>query len=258
MPWGSGALLGSAVHGSDERAQAIPGLLAPDPQDTTSFANVEVVASIEGKRSLGNRAFVERGKPRSTRAGQVETMAGAQGSRAREPSKGAEQGTKPRPQSTEKTRQCGGMAQAAQGCAALGRRRQDAGAGRCAIPPHCRGSRRSPPNRMPLLPKPAQSDALAPAVLAFSHRGEEPGKKKDGRKARLRLSVWRKGWDSNPRYRRPVHRISNPAHSTTLPPFRGPAAWSGRGARHDTEPARGVQPRPPAHGLWLDCRPVPR
>jgi hypothetical protein len=31
---------------------------------------------------------------------------------------------------------------------------------------------------------------------------------------------WRRGWDSNPRYRRPVHRISNPAHSTTLPPLR--------------------------------------
>ena len=50
------------------------------------------------------------------------------------------------PRKRRKTRQCGGMAQAAHGCAALGRRRQDAAAGRCAIPPHCRGSRRSQPN----------------------------------------------------------------------------------------------------------------
>ncbi len=33
-------------------------------------------------------------------------------------------------------------------------------------------------------------------------------------------SDWRKGWDSNPRYSKTVNRISNPAHSTTLPPFR--------------------------------------
>ena len=31
---------------------------------------------------------------------------------------------------------------------------------------------------------------------------------------------WRKGWDSNPRYGITVYRISSPAHSTTLPPFR--------------------------------------
>ena len=31
---------------------------------------------------------------------------------------------------------------------------------------------------------------------------------------------WRRGWDSNPRYGKTVHRISNPAHSTTLPPLR--------------------------------------
>jgi hypothetical protein len=34
------------------------------------------------------------------------------------------------------------------------------------------------------------------------------------------ISNWRKGWDSNPRYGITVHRISSPAHSTTLPPFR--------------------------------------
>src|SRR5690606_16103675 len=33
---------------------------------------------------------------------------------------------------------------------------------------------------------------------------------------------WRKGRDSNPRYGKPVYRISSPAHSTTLPPFREP------------------------------------
>ena len=31
---------------------------------------------------------------------------------------------------------------------------------------------------------------------------------------------WRKGWDLNPRYGITVYRISSPAHSTTLPPFR--------------------------------------
>src|SRR5260364_326651 len=38
-------------------------------------------------------------------------------------------------------------------------------------------------------------------------------------KFRQNLSQWRKGWDLNPRYGLTVHRISNPAHSTTLPPF---------------------------------------
>ena len=32
--------------------------------------------------------------------------------------------------------------------------------------------------------------------------------------------TWRKGRDSNPRYGRAVYRISSPAHSTSLPPFR--------------------------------------
>jgi hypothetical protein len=39
----------------------------------------------------------------------------------------------------------------------------------------------------------------------------------------LRTHFWRKGRDSNPRYGETVHRISSPAHSTTLPPFR---MWS--------------------------------
>src|SRR4051812_17179600 len=30
---------------------------------------------------------------------------------------------------------------------------------------------------------------------------------------------WRSRWDSNPRYGITVHRISSPAHSTTLPPL---------------------------------------
>ena len=33
------------------------------------------------------------------------------------------------------------------------------------------------------------------------------------------LTVWRRGWDSNPRYGRTVHLISNQAHSTTLAPL---------------------------------------
>src|SRR5574337_1043704 len=34
-----------------------------------------------------------------------------------------------------------------------------------------------------------------------------------------RSRFWRRGWDSNPRYGITVNRISNPAHSTTLPPL---------------------------------------
>lgn len=34
------------------------------------------------------------------------------------------------------------------------------------------------------------------------------------------FGLWRKGWDSNPRYGITVYRISSPAHSTSLPPFR--------------------------------------
>ncbi len=40
---------------------------------------------------------------------------------------------------------------------------------------------------------------------------------KDGVQAR---ESWRKGWDLNPRYGITVYRISSPAHSTSLPPFR--------------------------------------
>ncbi len=47
-----------------------------------------------------------------------------------------------------------------------------------------------------------------------SHPPRPP--KQTGRKGPF---VWRRGWDSNPRYGKTVHRISNPAHSTTLPPL---------------------------------------
>src|SRR5436190_24215997 len=36
---------------------------------------------------------------------------------------------------------------------------------------------------------------------------------------------WRRGSDSNPRYGITVHRISSPAHSTTLPPLLIRFAW---------------------------------
>lgn len=37
---------------------------------------------------------------------------------------------------------------------------------------------------------------------------------------------WRKGRDSNPRYGITVNRISSPAHSTSLPPFREDDVYS--------------------------------
>ena len=40
-----------------------------------------------------------------------------------------------------------------------------------------------------------------------------------GRRLSECLTVWRRGWDSNPRYGRTVHLISNQAHSTTLAPL---------------------------------------
>jgi hypothetical protein len=42
-------------------------------------------------------------------------------------------------------------------------------------------------------------------------------------------ATWRRGWDSNPRYGKTVNRISNPAHSTTLPPLRYFKRAGGRG-----------------------------
>src|SRR4051794_13687762 len=39
------------------------------------------------------------------------------------------------------------------------------------------------------------------------------------------LCLWRSRWDSNPRYGITVHRISSPAHSTTLPPLLIRFAW---------------------------------
>src|SRR6185437_13967968 len=43
---------------------------------------------------------------------------------------------------------------------------------------------------------------------------------KNGEGPEALLHFWRRGWDSNPRYGKTVNRISNPAHSTTLPPLR--------------------------------------
>ena len=44
--------------------------------------------------------------------------------------------------------------------------------------------------------------------------------KTKARESRAFFIRWRKGRDSNPRYGITVYRISSPAHSTTLPPFR--------------------------------------
>src|SRR4249920_760948 len=47
----------------------------------------------------------------------------------------------------------------------------------------------------------------------------------DGLETAWMLVVWRSRWDSNPRYGITVHRISSPAHSTTLPPLLIRFAW---------------------------------
>ena len=45
-------------------------------------------------------------------------------------------------------------------------------------------------------------------------------KQNNKKKRHCSRSIWRKGRDLNPRYGVTVYRISSPAHSTTLPPFR--------------------------------------
>ena len=59
---------------------------------------------------------------------------------------------------------------------------------------------------------------------------------------------WRRGWDSNPRYGITVNRISNPAHSTTLPPLRK----NGRRTRVIGRPAY-RSPHPGAHLSRCAC-----
>ncbi len=48
-----------------------------------------------------------------------------------------------------------------------------------------------------------------------------------------RTGRWRRGWDSNPRYGITVNRISNPAHSTTLPPLQSGARMIRGGGGRD-------------------------
>ncbi len=57
-----------------------------------------------------------------------------------------------------------------------------------------------------------------------------------------RFRVWRRGWDSNPRYGRPVNRISSPAHSTTLPPLQNFSRTAGNTVRRIVRPLPGAHP----------------
>ena len=72
------------------------------------------------------------------------------------------------------------------------------------------------------------------------------------------LTTWRSRWDSNPRYGITVHRISSPAHSTTLPPLLIRFAWC---EARDSNRSSG-QPLHPAHvagaGLPAPSRSHPR
>ncbi len=66
---------------------------------------------------------------------------------------------------------------------------------------------------------------LAAALLRWSNRIRRPTPhsardQKRGRKDPI-FNFWRRGWDSNPRYGKTVHLISNQDHSTTLAPLRG-------------------------------------
>ena len=76
---------------------------------------------------------------------------------------------------------------------------------------------------MRLAPRCARGQASA--TISFRTKSIRTGsfpppllqKRKNAHKGRSRF--WRRGWDSNPRYGITVNRISNPAHSTTLPPL---------------------------------------
>lgn len=88
--------------------------------------------------------------------------------------------------------------------------------------------------------------------------GSDPPKRKiapQGRDSGCRSTLcpegtgrWRRGWDSNPRYGITVNRISNPAHSTTLPPLRK----NGRRTRVIGRPAY-RSPHPGAHLSRCAC-----
>src|SRR6185312_2609084 len=61
---------------------------------------------------------------------------------------------------------------------------------------------------------------LFPTKLSNQVGSSTPPRSTETRNAHKgRLHFWRRGWDSNPRYGITVNRISNPAHSTTLPPL---------------------------------------
>ena len=51
----------------------------------------------------------------------------------------------------------------------------------------------------------------------------QPSRQKYKTPQKGRFIFWRRGWDSNPRYGRTVHLISNQAHSTTLAPLHNSA-----------------------------------
>ena len=61
----------------------------------------------------------------------------------------------------------------------------------------------------------APDDFVEPAAFVHTTRSAETTTAPHG----AVVVSWRRGWDSNPRYGKTVHRISNPAHSTTLPPL---------------------------------------
>jgi hypothetical protein len=94
-------------------------------------------------------------------------------------------------------------------------------------PPSCGGSWADPCDRRRGLSKERcrqERDGTLPSLPSGRQHFEQWGvlwwvETKNGPRGPYSLMFWRKGWDSNPRYGITVHRISSPAHSTTLPPF---------------------------------------
>ena len=112
----------------------------------------------------------------------------------------------------------------------------------------------------------AEGDCVAARLEQGSN--PHPTRQKCKRPQKGPLTFWRRGWDSNPRYGRTAHLISNQAHSTTLAPLLNFASQSCRRpadvgtpdlTRHRWWPAlRAASPFKIAPGDFVDHYPSTR